>query len=127
PCDCPRVRLVRGDVVEPGRVSTEPGDTTGSEVDGPALEGSGAVLTVDGHRIFLPYGTVRDTALAEQVQRVADQTTSAQEAVNVVDETVTELGVDVTAAADEAHAAALAAAEASGTLVSPESDPLPAT
>lgn len=105
PQDGPRVSLVRGDVTSPGMVSTEPGDVVGSPIDGPAVSGSGAVLTIDGHRLFIPYGAVTAPEVVEQVQQLADIATGTQDAVSETHTTA----VDAAEQAEVANAAVDAA------------------
>lgn len=105
PQDGPRVSLVRGDVTSPGMVSTEPGDVVGSPIDGPAVSGSGAVLTIDGHRLFIPYGAVTAPEVVEQVQQLAGIATGTQDAVSETHTTA----VDAAEQAEVANAAVDAA------------------
>lgn len=55
PCGCARVKLERVTVTAPGMVQG-PLDDAPRPIDGPTgSSGAGAVLTIDGHSIFLPY------------------------------------------------------------------------
>lgn len=105
-CGCARVSMMRGDVRSPGLVATEPDDQQGSPVDGQALDGSGAVLSIDGHRVFIPYAPSVPQALAERVEQAVQQATTAQEATNSTH-------VVAESAASTATAAVEAAAELS--------------